>query len=231
MIELLDRCEVPIQAVEDRGSDIDAIVPVHLGIAALAPEVKQDGLDVAAARDTVIETYNQDMDDYLMYLSQQDYNHLIAQLRDYWEFNPEWRLDAEPSETGTGFLKLVWREDGQSHTLRHDPIPVPYQNRHDEHGNFYTPAALKERELFTLVYRNTTDPVFLFMPPERMLQYGVEQPELGGIIIDPVGGIAEVLGTSFDSEYLDSVAKALLLRNYGVAYMNQLAANVETITG
>lgn len=229
MIELLDRREVPIQPVEERDQYIDAVVPVHLGIAALSAEVKQSGLDVAAARATVIETYNADMDAYLMYLSEQDYDHMISQLRGYWEFNPEWVLDAEPSDTGTDFLKLLWREDGQTHTLRHDTIPVPYQNRHDENGNFYVPAVWDEKRIFPIVYRQVTDPVFLFMPPERMLQYGVERPELNGIILDPVGGIAEVLGTSFDSDYVDSVAKALVLRNYGVAYMNQLTVNVEAV--
>lgn len=227
MIELLDRREVPIQPVEERGQYIDAVVPVHLGIAALATEVLQGGLDVAAARATVIETYNADMDTYLMYLSEQDYDQMIGELKDYWEFNPDWVLDAEPSDSGTGFLKLTWCENVQTHALKHDAIPVPYQNRHDENGNFYIPAIWEEKRIFPLVYRRITDPVFLFMPPKRISQYGNEIPELNGIIIDPVGGIAEVIGTSFDSDYLDSVAKALVMRNYGVAYMNQLAANVD----
>ena len=228
MIELLDRREVPIQPVEERDQDIDAVVPVHLGIAALTTEIKQGGLDVAAARATVVDTYNADIDAYLMYLSEQDYP--IGQFRNYEEFNSDWVLDAEPSDSGTEFLKLTWNEDGQVHALRHDAIPVPYQNRHDEHGNFYIPEVWEQKRIFPLVYRRVTDPVFLFMPPEKMLQYGVERPELNGIIVDPVGGVAEVLGTSFDSDYLDSVAKALVLRNYGIAYMNQLAANVEVET-
>jgi hypothetical protein len=227
MIELLDRHEVPIQPVKERGQYIDAVVPVHLGVAALDLEVKMEGLDIDSARSTVIDTYNEDMDNYLMYLSEQDYDHVIAQLRNYWEFNPDWILDAEPSETGTGFLKLVWREDGQTYTLVHDSLPVPYQNRHDEKGSFYLPSYFEERLAFPIVYRRVTDPVFLLMPPEKMRQYGVEVPEANGIIIDPVGGIAEVVGTSFDTDYVDSVAKALVLRNYGVAYLNQLTTNVD----
>ena len=165
------------------------------------------------------------MTSYIGYLGKQGYD--LAHLRGYEEFNPDWILDAVPSDTGTGFLDLTCRVDGQLHVLQHDSIPVPYQNRKDENGNFYTPKIWEQMSIFPIVYRSVRDPIFLFMEPDKMKRYGVEAPELNGVIIDPVGGIAEVIGTSFNSDaYLDNLAKALVMRNYGVAYMNQLATNL-----
>jgi hypothetical protein len=225
MIEVLDRREIPMQPIRERGDYIDPVVPVHLEIAALDDAIKIGGLDVAAAIKTVTQSYNEDMTSYLGYLGGQGYD--LAHLKGFEEFNPDWILDAVPSYTGTGFLDLTWSIDGQLHILRHDSIPVPYQNRKDENGNFYTPKIWEQMSIFPIVYRSVIDPIFLFMEPEKMKQYGVESPELNGIIIDPVGGISEVIGTSFNSDvYLDNLAKALVMRNYGVAYMNQLATNL-----
>lgn len=228
MIELLDRNEIPIQPLRERNDGIDPIVPVHLGITALSADAKKNGLDLAAAKVTVEEWYNEDMVSYLSYLREQGYD--LRHLRGYEEFDVNWTFDAELSESKTGFLRLIWKEDGQIHKLIHDATPVPYRNLHDENGNFYTPEVFQQKRVFPIIYRHLGDPIFLFMEPDKIKYYGAEVPEVG-IIIDPVGGIAEVLGTSFDTEdYIDNFAKALVLRNFGVAYLNQLVAYTEGVS-
>jgi len=227
MIELLDRHEVPLQPVEERDQKISAIVPVHLGLTALPAEAKQGGLDVALATRTVAESFNEDMITYIECLIEQGYK-IPDNLRGYEEFNPAWMLDAEPSNSGTGFLRLLWRQgDGTTHDLSHDPFPVIYRNQHNELGELYTPGYFEQRRAFPIVYRSVIDPVILLMGPDKIRHYGVEAPGPNGIVIDLERGIAEVAGTSFDSKHNDNLARALLLRNYGVAYLNQLAVNVE----
>ena len=92
MIEILDRREIPMQPVRERGDYIDPVVPVHLGIAALDDAIKIGGLDVSAALETVTQWYNEDVTSYIGYLGKQGYD--LAHLRGYEEFNPDWILDA-----------------------------------------------------------------------------------------------------------------------------------------
>lgn len=226
MVELIDRAEIPMQPIDDRGSGISGTVPVYLGTEALSTEVTLGVLDIGSATEAVRATYDEDMAEYLASLHKQGYD--LHHLRGYEEFQPTWSLDVEPSEL-TSLPRLIWREGEDIHVLQHDPVPVTFHNRHDENGNFYTPEFWKRKGIFPIAYRSVMDPVFMFMEPDKMRQFGLEVPELHAVI-DPEGHIADVVGTSFDSAYKDNLAQALLLRNLGVYYMNQLSAELPTLS-
>jgi len=215
MIDELIRQELPVQAIYERDSDCSATVPVHLSIFGLDEKVRTDTSIIADARKTVSAWYNEDMAYYLEVLKINDRE--IPHLKGYEKFREEWKLEGIPDENG--FLKLIWREGDEAHEIAYFDVPVPLHNRHNDFGKFYTPELLKENSWIEVMYRNLTDSEIVFMSPDKMRKYGIEN-EMARI--DESRGIAEVMGTVFSSDYHGNLAKALLLRDFSVFYLNRL---------
>ncbi|MDQ5913741.1 MAG: hypothetical protein QG623_360 [Patescibacteria group bacterium] len=218
MIEYLERPEIPLQ-VQNGRTEINAVVPVQLGVSALDPTIKQ-AVTAAQLAEVVVDQYNEDID----WLRSYRRAHSMPEddLRGFEEFSPEWSITAEPDTAASGFLRLGFREGNNEHIIKHSPIPTIFRNQHFRDSGFLTPDIWKETGYFPLNYREPYGPVIVCISPERLRLIGNEVPELH-CVIDEAGGIAEVVGSSFDSEYLDSIAVAIMLRNLGIAYVNQAA--------
>ena|SRR3989338_3075872 len=215
MQEELVRQELPIQSIYQREQACTATVPIHLDIMGLPEITRANPSLVANARDVVKPWYNEDMAYYINVLRKDGME--LPWLEAYEKFRDDWQLDGELCN---GFLSLSWRENGEVHNMRYNPIPVVLCNQHDEYGEFYTHDSLtKGGRLIEIIYRNVTDPEIVAMDPEKMRKYGSES---GIARIREDEGVAEVVGNVFSSDYHMNMAKALLLRNFAVFYMNRL---------
>jgi len=222
MDEKLNRKELPIQSVYQRNQDVTVTVPVHLAVMNLSPRIRTYLSLIADAKDPVKQWYEEDMAYYLDVLKQ--YETELPWFKEYERFRDEWQLNGEPDNNG--FLSLSWRENGTAHTVKFNPVPVILCNQHDEFGEFYTPESLtKGGSLIEIIYRSIRDPEIVTMSPDKMRSYGRETDIAR---IDRDKGIAEVVGHAFTSDYHDNMAKALLLRNFTVFYLNQLLARTNT---
>jgi hypothetical protein len=221
MAELLDRHELPAQAVFERDEAVTAIVPVHRDVLALSPDVRTNTLTIASAQETVEGWYNEDMAYYLAALASSGTTlpHLVG----YEEFQANWKLDAVPDEHG--FLALSWREPGSHHPITFSPIPITLYNQWDANGEYYSPEQNRRGRYIECISRHVDQGEVVFMDPDRMRSYGNET-DIAQIHEDI--GVAEVQGLAFNSEYHRSLAKALLLRDFAVYYLNELAELADT---
>ncbi|MBS3086142.1 hypothetical protein J4422_00380 [Candidatus Pacearchaeota archaeon] len=218
MIEKLVRGELPIQSIYQRDEAVTATVPIHLSVMDLPISIRIDVSLIEDAKNVIKSEYNQDMEYYLDILKQNGTD--IPSLRGYEVFKEDWKLGAEPDNSG--FLSLFWRENGDFHSIRFNRVPVVLSNRHDESGQFYTPESFRQSRWIEIIYRNITDPEIVAISPEKLRRYGKES-EIARI--DEEKGLAEVLGHAFSSDYHMNMAKTLLLRNFGVFYLNRLLDN------
>ena len=188
MDEKLVRGELPIQSVYQRGQNVTATVPVHLAVMALPEKTRTDLSLITDARDAVKPWYDEDMAYYLGVL--REANMELPWLEDYERFRDEWQLTGEPDKSG--FLSLSWRENGEIHAMRFNPIPVILCNQHDENGEFYTPQSLTNGgRLIEITYRNLRDSEIVAMGLDKLRRYGRETDIAR---IDEDRGIAEVVG-------------------------------------
>lgn len=217
MSELLDRAELPLSRVAEENNAISAIVPRRIGISALEPAAKIGSLVLAEAHKTVSDWYNEDMDFYKESLDNQEL--FMSRFRGYEEFNPSWRLGARTD--GSGFLRLEWQAAEGWYFLSFNPVPTLFVNHRGEDGHFELPGDFKSKGKFPIQKRSSGEPVRILMAPERLRKYA-------GIIEDDSETQSEeqdqvdAIGFSFDSSYVGNLAKAILLRNFGVYYLNQL---------
>jgi len=219
MSEKLDRKELPIQSVYQRGEACTTTIPVHLSIMELPAGERTNVSLMRDARDTVETWYNEDMGYHMEVLGRDGgYDSIMRGLQDYIKFRDEWQLEGRPSDDG--FLELLWRENGADHSVKLNPIPVILSNRFNEAREFYTPEfAYKTMEWIEIFYRNVTDPEGIFMDPQKMRKYG-EETDIAKI--RESAGSAEVVARAFSSDYHGDIAKPLLLRSFAVLYLNRL---------
>ena len=217
MDDALDRHELPIQSITERNEDCTATVPVHLAVMKMQPLVRVDSTLLSGnSLKTVRTWYNEDMEYYLDCLKREGYH--LPWLEGYERFRDEWALTGEPD--GHGFLQLQWREGEQTHTIRFIKTPVILYNQFNENGKFYTfESGWKSKGLVEYISRSMKDSDTVCMGPEKMRLYGVEN-EIARIREDK--GIAEVMGHAFCSDYHNNMARALLLRDFAVFYLNKL---------
>ena len=215
MTEELIRKELPIQCVYQRGYAVTATVPVHLAVMDLSYEVRTDISLIANAKDVVKPWYDGDMEYYLDVLREDGTE--LPWLRNYEKFRDEWKLSGEPDENG--FLSLLWGENGSVHKISFNPVSVILNNEWEEPGRFYTPESFTKGRLIEIVYRDLKDPETVVMNPDKLRKYGKETDFAR---IDEEKGRAEVVANAFTSDYHDSMAKALLLRDFSVFYLNNL---------
>lgn len=221
MDEELIRQELPIQAIHERGDACTATVPVHLNIFNMPLETRTNLGVISCAKKVVANWYNKDMDYYLEVLRRCNLD--LPWLKGYERFKEEWILDGEPDENG--FLKLTWRENGNSHCIRYVTVPVVLHNQYTEFGKFCTPEYYEERGWIEIFYGGIGLPEAVNMSPEKMLKYGVKSDVTE---FEPKRGIAQVLSNAFCSDYYDNMAKPLLLRDFAVYYLNQLLSIAKT---
>jgi len=62
------------------------------------------------------------------------------------------------------------------------------------------------------------------MSPEKMLKYGKKSDMT---TFDMESGLVEVIGNAFCSDYHENMARALLLRDFAVFYLNKLLCITE----
>ena len=219
MQEKLDRKELPIQSIREREEDCTATIPIHLGIIELPEKARTDLSLIKDARDTVEAWYNEDMEYHFGVLrADGGCDAIIRMLQNYARFKDEWQLDGRPDENG--FLELLWKENGKSHIVKFNPVPVILSNSHNKFGEFYTPEFnYKTRELIEIFYRDVTTPECVFMSPQKMSKYGIETDIAR---VREEAGLAEVVANAFSSDYHGDMAKPLLLRNLAVFYLNRL---------
>jgi len=214
MDEKLVRGELPIQSIYQRGGAVTATVPIHLAILNLPKEVRNDVSLITGAKDVVKPWYDEDMTYYLDILRQNGLE--LPWLKGYEKFIDEWQLGGESNNE---FLSLSWRENGEVHNIKYNPIPVVLHNQHDEFEEFYTPESWRRGRCIEIIYRNVTDPEFVAMSPDKMQRYQIKN-DIARIHKDR--GLAEVMSNAFSSDYHMNMAKTLLLRNYAVFYLNRL---------
>lgn len=218
MNELLDRHELPIQSINERNQDCTATVPVHLKVIGLPKSTRTDFSLIRTARKTVREWYNEDMNYYLKILELGGYD--LPWLKGYEKFKDDWTLTGS---TGDDFINLILKENGKSHTIKYSSIPTPLYNQWNELNEFYTPEHFRETDAHEILYRGVRDSDVVYMSPEKMLKYGITASIT---TFAPERGIAEVMGTTFSSDYNANAAIPLLLRNFAVCYHNNLLLRI-----
>lgn len=214
MIEELSRFELLIQSVRERNEYCRAVVPVHLDIFSLEPDIEGLRFSADSVLSTVREWYNADMAEYLDDLKKEGKD--LPWLKGFEEFGKDWKLGTRPGTRG--FLDLTWNER-QPHYIKFGAVPVTLVNKTDEKGRFFTGEDCQKNR-WRYVTRSILEGEVVAMPPEKMLKYGKEVP--GVATIDLKKGVAEVLGQAFYSPYYESLAEAMLLRNFAVCYHNWL---------
>jgi len=215
MDEKLVRGELPIQSIYQRNEDVTATVPVHLAVMDLPQRVRTDVSLIAGARDAIKPWYDEDTAYYLSVLRRSGI--VLPWLEGYERFRDEWQIGGVPDKNG--FLSLSWRENGGVHVMRFNPVPVILCNQ-NESGEFYTPESLRKGDSrIEIIYRDLRDSEVVAMSSDKLRKYG---REMGCAKIDGNGGIAEVVGNAFTSDYHANMAKTLLLRDFAVFYLNRL---------
>jgi len=215
MIEEIIRHELPIQVVEDRGEACYAVVPLHLSVRKLPVVAKVDVNRMEDARETVMRWYNEDMEYYLDVLGS-DKNEMHW-LEGYERFNLDWRLGFVQGKAG--FLTLTWSENGTVHLMKYLRFPMFLYNQVDENGDYYSYMPFRENKEAELIGKQSDDGEIVYFTPEKMLKYG-NKSRLAGF--HPESGSVEVVSRCLMSDYKDNFAHALLLRNFGVFYLNRL---------
>jgi len=120
MDEFLDRHELPIQSILERDEALTATVPIHQEVLSMHHGLRTSSLLLVDAQATVSQWYNEDMDYYRAVLKNDECD--SSWLKGYEKFNPEWRLRGEKGKHG--FLKLLWEEGKEKHSIAYLPIPV-----------------------------------------------------------------------------------------------------------
>jgi hypothetical protein len=221
MDEELVRQELPIQSVRDRGDNCTATVPVHLDILSLPHSIRTHPETISNARSVVGDWYNEDMEYYLAVLKREEMD--LPWLKGYETFSNEWGLESVPDN---GFLKLLWHENGKTHSIQYISPIVVLQNQHTEDGEFCTPEYCRKMGLIEILYRKLKDPEGVNMSPEKMLRYG-KRSNLTRFCLEK--GVAEVVANAFCSDYYDNMAKTLLLRDFAVFYLNRLLSVAKSV--
>lgn len=211
----LIRQELPIQSIYQRNNKCTATVPVHLDVMKLSTLIRTDLSLLDTAVVNVQQAYNEDMERYLNALKSK--GRKLPWLRGYEKFSSKWHLHGIADRTG--FLTLTWTEGDKTHSIRFIETPVILHNQHDEYGRFHARSGPIE-----ILYRNITDPDCVYIGPEKMRYYGVEN---GLVSINEEEGMAEVMGHAFCSDHFPNIAKTLLLRDFAVFYLNRLLEKVE----
>jgi len=222
MKEELDRRELPLQAIEEYQQDCHAIVPVHPKILSLPLTVRRDASIVQNLKDTIKEWYDEDIDRHFRILHDEGY-YPPEWMHDYYQFKEEWQLKGVPNKY---FLDLIWNDGKRDYKILYmDRPPSTLYNQYNEFGEFYTPENILERKLQVEVfYRNVGEPDVVFMSPEKMRKYGNEDE-----LTRKEPGMLEVRTTEFCSESHSVTARAFLLRDFAVAYLNKLLEIANTI--
>ncbi len=219
MEEKLIRKELPIQGIQEyeksEVDDLTATVPVHLDIFRLPKHVRTDKSLISGARETVKEWYNKDMTYHLECL--EAWGDDPSLVKGFEKFDEDWVLEGVPN--GDGFLTLNWKNNNSVNDISFCPAPVILYNLLDEKGRFYNSESFLERKLIESFGRDLLDPETVWMDPEKMKKYGVEE-ELAKI--EGVANVYTVMGHAFCSQYQPNMGKALLLRNFAVFYLNNL---------
>jgi hypothetical protein len=221
--EALNRHELPIQSILELGEDVMAIAPVHLSILGLPPEVRTDPHIVPSIRGAVQATFNEDMEYYLDVLNDCGGASEWSWLKGYERFSDDWSLEGV-EEDGSGFLRLHWTEKEGTQSMGLVEMPVKLYNQWGEDGEFYSPESAMHGANganIEIMYRRNFRPDVVWMEPDKMREYGQETARS-----NPQRGAIEVESRAFRSGLSGNMAKALLLRDFSVAYLNRLLETV-----
>jgi len=221
MVEELDRRELPVQAIEEYGQKCHAIVPVHPKILGLPLSVRMDASVIGGLRKIIEEWYNKDIQRHFDILHDSGYD-VPEWAYDYDSFKREWQFDGTLNEH---FLDLIWNDGKESHKISYIAIPPSIlYNQHNEFGEFCSPAYLERRKWAEVVYRNVGEPDGVYMEPEKMKRYSIQRE-----LTKEGRGVIEVMTTEFCSEPTPIIARAFLLRDFAVAYLNKLLEIAEVM--
>ncbi len=224
--ERLDRHELPIQAVVDRSpASFQATVPLHMsifwGLRDGSPRLDQVAYDKGLLKDAykvVGAWYDEDMDYHLGALEPDERKSAERDWKNYLRFNLDWTLG---SSKGTEVLDLTVRHNGTRDVVAVQPDPIALLNVRKASGEYYGPEMLKGDSV-EIIGKPESVVDFVFLSPEKMLQYGIEVDQFR---VDHEVGVARVLSTAFRTDYLTgnaAIPRAFLLRNYSVFYANRL---------
>lgn len=209
---MIDRRELPIQSVSGRLPDLTVTIPIARSILALDAELRMDPSLIADSAEVARLAYEADTQDYRASL--EHWGDSTSELDGYDTWPEAWGVAAEPADNG--FLSLCLTTDAGSYRAGLVGVPVHMINYENDGGDFWSPEDLTARHAAPVFYRGQFDSDVIFMPPERLQEYGTALPR------DPEADRFEVIGDAFCTDYLPRMQEAFALRVYGSMYLNAI---------
>lgn len=221
-LDLLLKKEIPIQAPPD--DTLQVVIPVNPKLLGLPPQVRFDESVPRNVLDSLAGEYEEDVARYIAGAGLSD--EISSQLRigDYIKFSNEWRF---AFRKGHGFLDLVWDSGGKAIEMGYMWAPVAVANYFTQgKGRLATPEdmALKSGDMgFILWYVQKGDPDLILFQKEKLRRF--RHPDFAFYAEDP--SHVEAAVPAFASTHTFNAPQALLLRSFGVKYLNALLTKLQ----
>jgi hypothetical protein len=224
----LNRRELPIQIKDDREQACEAVVPVHPGVIELPECIRMDEDIAKAALESARKKFE---DDSLAYanalvkqMGQEKRNELG--LPGYMTFDKNWRIAFFPYN---GLMGLRWQLNGDGvYDIGFVPAVAISNAIVSKDGQNVSIEEIEMAPNVTLFYGLVIDDDYLMLPKGKMLQYEARS-DLARMARRnfPIDSHIAVIAGALCSSYVENVPQALLLRNWGVEYANQLLSMTE----
>ncbi len=221
-LDLLLKKEIPVQNRPD--DTLQVVIPVNPKILGLPLDVRMDESIAREVLDSLAEEYDEDVAHYLAgaelsdEFSQQLRSEGYAKFRDGWKFS---------FREGNGFLDLEWGVGDQPILMGYVGCPVVVENlftvgtgKLATYGDMI-PSTGDMGIILWHVQKGKPDLVLFHK--EKLLRF--RHPNVEFYAEDLAH--AETAVPAFASSYALNVPQTMLLRNFGVKYMNALLGRVE----
>lgn len=217
----IEKKEIPMQCLDN--DRIHVAIPILPGVLSLDEKIRLDTSLPKEIFSALGPEYEEDVQCYMLNLRPEQIKQLG--LGYFVKFKNDWLLSFELSEEGS-FHDFVFTVNRKEMRMGFTPVPgVMFNCFNPETKKLYTAEELfKGRSgINSMVYyrpRIASDLVLFSFEKFKRFKPTVPFYEL----IDEVK--IEIAGPTFCSEYVDNVAQGILMRNFGVKYLNALAEHI-----
>jgi len=213
---LLVKKSVPLQCIDN--DKIQVTLPLLPDIFDLPESVRMDPQLAEEAFAGLPESYEQDMANYIAFLDKVSFH--IPGLEMFARFDPAWTMTASASDSGL-FLDMFFRMNDFHMQLGYRSMPVSIMHL-KQGGKLPTPEECVMDSLsleVTVFYRSRQDSDIIFFSEEQFQRFTPAET----LVDRDTWEEREVGMHAFASTYVDLVPHGLLVRNFGISYLNQLA--------
>lgn len=221
-LDLLLKKEIPIQAPPD--NTLQVVIPVNPNILTLPRDVRTDESIAREVLDTLTGEYEADVELYVKGAELSDEIARELRIADYLKFNRDWRFSFRESN---GFLSLLWDFGDKHIEFGYMWAPVVVENRFTKGTGklaTYEDMVPSTGDMGVILWYTLKGyPDLVLFQKEKLLRF--KHPAIEFRAEDQVH--AEAVVPAFASTYMSNVPQALLLRSFGVKYLNALMGKVQ----